>query len=96
MLELKETINTMVDQLRSFSAEVTRVAREVGTEGKLGGQAEVEGVSGIWKDLTDNVNTLAGNLTAQVRNIAEVTTAVAHGRPLAEDHGRRHGRGRSS
>jgi len=79
VLELKDTINTMVDQLRAFSAEVTRVAREVGTEGKLGGQARVEGVSGVWKDLTDNVNTLAGNLTAQVRNIADVTTAVAMG-----------------
>jgi HAMP domain-containing protein/signal transduction histidine kinase/CheY-like chemotaxis protein len=79
VLELKETVNTMVDQLRSFSAEVTRVAKEVGTEGKLGGQARVEGVSGVWKDLTDNVNTLAGNLTSQVRNIADVTTAVANG-----------------
>src|SRR5207244_3883536 len=75
--ELKETINTMVDQLRSFAAEVTRVAREVGTEGILGGQARVEGVSGVWKDLTDNVNILASNLTNQVRNIADVTTAVA-------------------
>ena len=79
MLELKNTINTMVDQLRSFAAEVTRVAREVGTEGKLGGQAKVEGVSGTWKDLTDSVNFMAGNLTGQVRNIAEVTTAVAKG-----------------
>ena len=79
VLELKETINTMVDQLRSFSAEVTRVAKEVGTEGKLGGQAQVEGVSGTWRDLTENVNTLANNLTDQVRNIAEVTTAVAEG-----------------
>src|SRR6266849_2943917 len=78
-LELKNTINTMVDQLRSFASEVTRVAREVGTEGKLGGQARVEGVSGTWKDLTDNVNSMAGNLTAQVRNIAAVTTAVANG-----------------
>src|SRR2546422_2064919 len=69
----------MVDQLSSFADEVTRVAREVGTEGKLGGQAQVKGVSGTWKDLTDNVNTLAGNLTSQVRNIAEVTTAVANG-----------------
>ena len=69
----------MVDQLRSFASEVTRVAREVGTEGKLGGQAEVKGVAGTWKDLTDNVNSMAGNLTAQVRNIAEVTTAVANG-----------------
>ncbi|MFZ5659973.1 MAG: HAMP domain-containing protein [Pseudomonadota bacterium] len=79
ILELKDTINTMVDQLRSFASEVTRVAREVGTEGKLGGQAEVKGVSGTWKDLTDNVNLLAGNLTDQVRNIAKVTTAVANG-----------------
>jgi HAMP domain-containing protein/CheY-like chemotaxis protein len=79
LLQLKETINTMVDQLRSFAGEVTRVAREVGTEGKLGGQASVSGVAGTWKDLTDNVNLLAANLTAQVRNIAEVTTAVARG-----------------
>jgi HAMP domain-containing protein/CheY-like chemotaxis protein/signal transduction histidine kinase len=79
ILELKNTINTMVDQLGSFASEVTRVAREVGTEGKLGGQARVEGVSGTWKDLTDNVNLMAGNLTAQVRNIADVTTAVAKG-----------------
>src|ERR1700749_991020 len=79
ILELKNTVNTMVDQLSSFAAEVTRVAREVGTEGKLGGQAEVKGVAGTWKDLTDNVNLMAGNLTAQVRNIAEVTTAVANG-----------------
>ncbi|MDB6121396.1 MAG: two-component hybrid sensor and regulator, partial [Pedosphaera sp.] len=78
-LELKDTINTMVDQLRSFASEVTRVAREVGTEGELGGQAKVEGVSGTWKDLTDSVNFMAGNLTAQVRNIAAVTTAVANG-----------------
>ena len=78
-LELKNTINTMVDQLRSFGSEVTRVAREVGTEGKLGGQAQVEGVSGTWKDLTDSVNSMASNLTAQVRNIADVTTAVARG-----------------
>jgi HAMP domain-containing protein/signal transduction histidine kinase/DNA-binding response OmpR family regulator len=78
-LELKDTINTMVDQLRSFASEVTRVAREVGTEGKLGGQARVEGVSGTWKDLTDSVNSMASNLTGQVRNIAEVTTAVATG-----------------
>jgi signal transduction histidine kinase/HAMP domain-containing protein len=77
--ELKDTINTMVDQLSSFADEVTRVAREVGTEGKLGGQAQVKGVSGTWKDLTDNVNLLAGNLTTQVRNIAQVTTAVAKG-----------------
>ncbi|MEA2885614.1 MAG: hypothetical protein QOH32_4975, partial [Bradyrhizobium sp.] len=79
ILELKETINTMVDQLRSFASEVTRVAREVGTEGKLGGQAEVKGVAGTWKDLTDSVNSMASNLTGQVRNIAEVTTAVANG-----------------
>ncbi|MFZ0661166.1 MAG: HAMP domain-containing protein [Acidobacteriaceae bacterium] len=79
ILELKDTINTMVDQLRSFAGEVTRVAREVGTDGKLGGQAKVPGVAGTWKDLTDNVNFMAGNLTAQVRNIAEVTTAVARG-----------------
>jgi HAMP domain-containing protein/CheY-like chemotaxis protein/signal transduction histidine kinase len=79
ILLLKETINTMVDQLNAFAAEVTRVAREVGTEGKLGGQAQVPGVAGTWKDLTDSVNSMAGNLTAQVRNIAEVTTAVARG-----------------
>jgi HAMP domain-containing protein/CheY-like chemotaxis protein/signal transduction histidine kinase len=79
MLELKNTVNVMVDQLSSFASEVTRVAREVGTEGKLGGQAQVKGVSGTWKDLTDNVNFMAGNLTGQVRNIAEVTTAVANG-----------------
>ena len=79
ILELKDTINTMVDQLRSFASEVTRVAREVGTEGKLGGQADVKGVAGTWKDLTENVNLMAGNLTAQVRNIAEVTTAIANG-----------------
>ncbi len=79
ILELKDTINTMVDQLNGFASEVTRVAREVGSEGKLGGQAQVEGVAGTWKDLTDNVNLMAGNLTGQVRNIAEVTTAVARG-----------------
>ncbi len=79
ILELKDTVNTMVDQLGSFADEVTRVAREVGTEGQLGGQAQVEGVSGTWRDLTENVNQLAGNLTGQVRNIAEVTTAVANG-----------------
>src|SRR4029079_12815696 len=79
IMELKDTINTMVDQLSSFADEVTRVAREVGTEGKLGGQAQVEGVSGVWKGLTDNVNSRASNLTGQVRNIAEVTTAVAKG-----------------
>ncbi|MET8884918.1 HAMP domain-containing protein [Streptomyces rubiginosohelvolus] len=79
MLQLKNTVNTMVDQLSSFSSEVTRVAREVGTEGELGGQATVPGVAGVWKDLTDSVNTMAGNLTSQVRGIAEVTTAVASG-----------------
>jgi HAMP domain-containing protein len=79
ILELKNTINTMVDQLNSFASEVTRVAREVGTEGKLGGQAQVRGVAGTWKDLTDNVNLMADNLTGQVRNIADVTTAVASG-----------------
>jgi HAMP domain-containing protein/signal transduction histidine kinase/CheY-like chemotaxis protein len=79
ILELKNTVNTMVDQLNAFAAEVTRVAREVGTEGKLGGQAQVKGVGGVWKDLTDNVNSMAGNLTGQVRNIAEVTTAVQQG-----------------
>ena len=79
ILQLKEAINSMVDQLRSFASEVTRVAREVGTDGKLGGQAVVPGVAGTWKDLTDSVNAMAGNLTAQVRNIAEVTTAVARG-----------------
>ena len=79
ILELKNTINTMVDQLNAFAGEVTRVAREVGTEGKLGGQADVHGVAGTWKDLTDSVNSMASNLTSQVRNIAEVTTAVAKG-----------------
>ncbi|HET8547069.1 MAG TPA: HAMP domain-containing protein, partial [Bryobacteraceae bacterium] len=79
ILELKDTINTMVDQLNAFAGEVTRVAREVGTEGKLGGQADVRGVGGVWRDLTESVNSMAGNLTAQVRNIAEVTTAVANG-----------------
>src|SRR3954466_9193550 len=79
ILLLKETINTMVDQLNGFAAEVTRVAREVGTEGNLGGQAQVPGVAGTWKDLTDSVNAMATNLTGQVRNIAEVTTAVARG-----------------
>src|SRR4030095_3417315 len=78
-LELKNTINTMVDQLNSFGSEVTRVAREVGSEGKLGGQATVKGIAGVWKDLTDSVNQMGSNLTAQVRNIAEVTTAVAKG-----------------
>src|SRR5205823_11588369 len=75
-LNTARTVNTMVGQLNAFSGEVTRVAREVGTEGKLGGQAHVKGVGGVWKDLTDNVNLMAGNLTSQVRNIAEVTTAV--------------------
>src|SRR5207245_4594658 len=79
ILQLKEAINTMVEQLRSFASEVTRVAREVGTEGKLGGQAIVHGVAGTWKDLTDNVKRMDSNLTGQVRNIAEVTTAVARG-----------------
>ena len=79
ILELKNTINTMVDQLSSFAAEVTRVAREVGTEGILGGQARVPGAAGVWRDLTDNVNFMASNLTSQVRNIADVTTAVAKG-----------------
>src|SRR5262249_50844674 len=79
ILELKDTINTMVDQLRSFASEVTRVAREVGSDGRLGGQADVKGVAGTWKDLTDSVNFMASNLTSQVRNIAEVTTAVASG-----------------
>src|SRR5712672_3322910 len=79
ILELKDTINTMVDQLNAFASEVTRVAREVGTEGKLGGQADVRGVGGTWKDLTENVNSMAANLTTQVRNIADVTTAVAKG-----------------
>src|SRR5215467_8171518 len=79
ILQLKDTINTMVDQLNAFAGEVTRVAREVGTEGKLGGQAQVPGVAGTWKDLTDNVNFMASNLTAQVRNIAEVATAIASG-----------------
>ena len=79
ILELKDTINVMVDQLSSFASEVTRVAREVGTEGKLGGRANVRGVQGIWKDLTDNVNSMADNLTNQVRDISKVTTAVARG-----------------
>ena len=89
ILELKNTLNTMVDQLNAFAGEVTRVAREVGTEGKLGGQAEVRGVAGTWKDLTDSVNSMATNLTSQVRNIAEVTTAVANGDLSQEDHRRR-------
>src|SRR5216110_3703275 len=79
ILELKNTLNTMVDQLNAFAAEVTRVAKEVGTEGKLGGQAQVPGVAGTWKDLTDSVNSMASNLTGQVRNIVEVATAVASG-----------------
>ena len=88
ILELKNTINVMVDQLNGFASEVTRVAREVGTEGKLGGQAQVPGVGGTWKDLTDNVNLMAANLTGQVRNIADVTTAVAKGDLSQEDHRR--------
>ncbi len=95
ILQLKETINTMVDQLNAFAAEVTRVAREVGSEGKLGGQAQVPGVAGTWKDLTDSVNSMAGNLTGQVRNIAEVTTAVARGdlsRKITVDDQRRDSR----
>src|SRR5688500_20090797 len=79
ILQIKDVINKMVDQLNAFASEVTRVAREVGTEGKLGGQADVGGVAGTWRDLTDSVNSMAGNLTAQVRNIADVTTAVATG-----------------
>src|SRR5262249_41732434 len=79
ILELKSTINTMVDQLSAFAGEVTRVAREVGTEGNLGGPAQLPGVSGVWQDLTDNVNFMASNLTSQVRNIAQVTTSVANG-----------------
>ena len=82
ILELKNTINTMVDQLNSFASEVTRVAREVGTEGKLGGQADVRGVAGTWKDLTDNVNSMAGNLTDQVRNIAESDHGRGQWRPF--------------
>src|SRR5205823_4507345 len=79
ILELKNTVNTMVDQLSSFAAEVTRVAREVGTEGKLGGQAEVKGVAGTWKDLTDSVNLMASNLTVQLRDVSKVATAIASG-----------------
>ncbi|TGQ96457.1 chemotaxis protein, partial [Mesorhizobium sp. M4B.F.Ca.ET.203.01.1.1] len=79
ILELKDTVNTMVDQLNSFASEVTRVAREVGSEGKLGGQAHVEGVGGTWKDLTDNVNAMAGNLTVQLRDVSKVATAIATG-----------------
>ena len=89
ILQIKNVINTMTDQLNAFASEVTRVAREVGTEGKLGGQADVRGVAGTWRDLTDSVNFMAGNLTGQVRNIADVTTAVAKRRPVAEDHRRR-------
>ena len=89
ILELKNTINTMVDQLNAFAGEVTRVAREVGTDGKLGGQAQVPGVAGTWKDLTDNVNFMASNLTGQVRNIAEVATAIASGDLSRKDHRRR-------
>ena len=92
ILELKDTINTMVDQLNGFASEVTRVAREVGTEGKLGGQAVVPGVAGTWKDLTDSVNSMASNLTGQVRNIADVTTAIARGDLSQQDHRRREGR----
>ena len=91
-LRTAKVVNTMVDQLGTFASEVTRVAREVGTEGKLGGQAVVKGVAGTWKDLTDNVNFMAANLTVQVRNIAEVTTAVANGDLSQEDHRRRQGR----
>ena len=94
ILELKNTINTMVDQLNGFAAEVTRVAREVGTEGKLGGQAQVPGVAGTWKDLTDNVNSMATNLTTQVRGIAKVVTAVANGDLQQEAHGGSEGRNR--
>src|SRR5438093_3844293 len=79
ILQIKDTINTMVDQLSSFAAEVTRVAREVGTDGKLGGQAEVKGVAGTWKDLTDNVNAMAGNLTVQLRDVSKVASAIATG-----------------
>src|SRR5438132_4551020 len=85
ILQLKDTINTMVEQLRGFASEVTRVAIEVGTDGKLGGQAYVHGVAGTWKDLTDSVNVMANNLTAQVSNIAEVTTAVASGNLTKKD-----------
>ena len=91
-LRTAKTINKMVEQLGNFSAEVTRVAREVGTEGKLGGQAKVKGVAGTWKDLTDSVNSMAGNLTAQVRNIADVTTAVAKGDLSKKIDGGRQGR----
>ena len=86
ILQLKNTINTMVNQLNAFASEVSRVAREVGTEGKLGGQADVQGVAGTWKDLTDNVNSMASNLTAQVRNIAEVDHGRGRRRPLPKNH----------
>src|SRR6185312_206819 len=79
ILELKNTVNTMVDQLSSFAVEVTRVAREVGTEGQLGGQADVKGVAGVWKDLTDSVNSMASNLTVQLRDVSKVSTAIAMG-----------------
>ena len=92
ILELKNTINTMVDQLNAFAGEVTRVAREVGTEGRLGGQVDVRGLGGVWKDLTDSVNSLASNLTNQVRNITDVTTAIANGDLSTKDHGRCAGR----
>src|SRR5207237_1323693 len=95
ILELKNTINTMVDQLSSFADEVTRVAREVGTEGRLGGQAGVKGVSGTWKDLTESVNVMADNLTGQVRSIAQVTTAVAQGELPQTRSAACRGRGRS-
>ena len=85
ILDLKDTVNRMVDQLRSFAAEVTRVAREVGTEGKLGGQADVKGVAGTWKDLTDNVNSMASNLTGQVRGIARVVTCLLYTSPSPRD-----------
>ena len=88
-LRSAKLVNRMIDQLSVFTSEVTRVAREVGTEGKLGGQAQVRGVSGVWKELTESVNQMAGNLTAQVRSIADVTIAVAQRRPVEENHGRR-------
>src|SRR5207302_4621536 len=90
-LRIGKTVNAMVDQLNSFASEVTRVAREVGTEGRLGGQAKVKDVAGTWKDLTDSVNMMAGNLTAQVRNIANVTTAVANGDLTQKDSRVGHG-----
>ena len=96
ILELKNTINTMVDQLNAFASEVTRVAREVGTEGKLGGQAQVPGVAGTWKDLTDTVNVMAANLTEQVRGIVKVVTAVANGDLQAEPDREFQGRGRGA